>query len=136
MDLAFVEFVSQSTIGIVNVELGFTPDACLMVSDHAGVPVLRCWVNNTRFPNFPAANSVVISGGSAAFAPDTNTIFKPYAGAEAITSAENDNTAGKHINRAGGASAAGRVTSPGITLSAGHGVNSGRNFLLAFRGDM
>jgi hypothetical protein len=132
---ATVEFVSASTAGIVYVELGFIPERVEFISDHAGTPKFMIWVNNTRFPNFPAANSVQIVGGSAAFAPDTNTLFAPYAGGDPITSAETANTAGKHVDRSGGPSAAGRITAPGVTIAAAAQVNSGRNVLIAYRGD-
>lgn len=135
MDRAIVEFVSASTAATVYVELGFIPDYCELISDHAGTPVIYKWVNNTRFSGFPAANIVKLPGGTAANSADTNTLMAPYAGGDAVTSAETANTSGKHVNRDGAPSAAGRITAPGVSIAAGAQVNSGRNVLLATRND-
>lgn len=134
-DLAFVEFQSQATIGIVYVELGFIPDNALLVSDYAGVPTLKIWSNNTRYPGWPANTTASIVGASGAFAPDTTTIIAPYAGGDVVSANETTATAGKHVDRTGTAAQAGHITSQGVALSATHGVNSGRNLLIAFRGD-
>ena len=135
MDLAVVEFISASAAGIVYAELGFIPDAVIFVSDHAGTPKMMVWLNNSRFSGFPAANSAQILGGTAVFAPDTNTLFAPYAGGDTIAAAETANTAGKHVDRAGAPSVAGRITAPGVAIAAGAQVNSGRNVILAIRND-
>ena len=133
---AVVEFVSASTAGIVYVELGFIPTSVQMITDHAGTPKVWEWLNNSNYAGFPAANTVSIQGASAAFAPDTNTLVAPYTGGDYIASAETANTAGKHVDRTGTASAAGRITAPGIKILAAAQVNSGRNFIKAFRAEL
>lgn len=135
-DIATVEFVSGTTAGIVYVELGFIPDSVRYVSDHKGAPIEYSWINGNRFPGMPVANTVKLPGAAVANAADATSLITVYPGGDYISVAETDNTAGKHVNRSGGASAAGRITSPGIAIAATAQVNSGRNFLRAERNDM
>ena len=134
-DLAIIEFQSASTAGVVNVEIGFVPSHVELIADYAGAAKVYDWLPNARFSNFLATSTVVQPGGSVANSLDATTMIQPYLGGDSITSAETANTAGKHVDRSGNPSAAGRITAPGITLSATTQVNSGRNIVKAFRND-
>lgn len=133
--MAICEFVSASTAGIVHVELGFVPDYVELISDHGGTPKVMKWLNTAKYPNFPASRTVQIVGGSTAFSADANTYIQPYAGGDRITSDETANTAGKHVKLDGSFALTGHMTRAGISIAAAAQVNSGRNIVLAFRGD-
>ncbi len=131
-DVAVVEFVSASTKGVVNVQLGFIPDAAILISDHGGTPIFYWWINNTKFTNFAATLSIKDAGTPAR---DTNTVFSPYTGAEKISADQTANSAPKHVDRTGAFALAGRITQPGLAIAGAGQVNSGRNVLIAIRLD-
>ena len=132
---AIVEFQSANPAAIVYVELGFLPDDVEIWSDYTGTPKVLKWINNTKFPNFPVANAVLLEGGTTAFTANAGTLVAPYAGGDVVAANETVDTAGKHVNRKGTPALAGRITSPGIAIAAGIQVNSGRMVVIANRND-
>jgi hypothetical protein len=131
---ALAEFVSASTAGVVCVEIGFVPDFAMLISDHGGVPKVFYWLNNAKFANFPANRTVSLQGASTAFAPDNTGLMTVYNGAETIAADETANSTPKHVDAAGTPATAGRLTRRGLQIAAAAQVNSGRNILVAWRG--
>ena len=132
---AYIDFVSATTASLVHVEIGFLPDEVQLIADYTGTPRNYRWFNPARFPGYLATDTLVLPGGSAANSVDTTTLIQVYPGAETVNVDETDNTAGKHVNRAGAAAPAGHLTSAGVTIAAAAQTNSGRNMLIALRGD-
>jgi len=140
--LKIVEFISASTAGIVNVELGFEPDFAILIQAHAATnPNLYLWANSkyagssvAAGSGWPALLSLLITGSTGVVTRDTTGIGV-YAGGDTVASDETNNTAGKHIDLAGDPASSGHVTAPGLSIPADHQTNSGRNLLLAFKED-
>lgn len=130
-----VEFVSASTAGIVNIQLGFVPDFAELIADHGGTPVVYKWVNNRKFANFPATRTVVQAGGSTAFSANSGSLITPYDGGERLAATQTADSAPKHINEMGVAASSGDMTKAGVSIAAAAQVNSGRNVLVAYRGN-
>lgn len=135
--VAGAQFVSKtSSAGIVNVELGFIPDFVMLFAgyDQAN-PNIYFWAKGgtgKTFPQYTAALSLLVTGTTGVVTRDVSGIDE-YAGGETIAAAETDNTAGKHVNRAGVAAGAGHVTAPGITVPVDHQTASAFNLVLAWR---
>jgi len=141
-DAAFVEFISASTAGVVNVELGFIPDFAIGIFDHGGTnPNVRIWLNGSRtiHAGWAVALDLLITGSTGVITRDT-TGMAVFAGGTVIATVETANSDPKHVHRQAGSAptfaAAGRITQPGLSIPADHQVNSGRNLLWAIRGDM
>jgi hypothetical protein len=133
--IATIEFISASTAAIVHAELGFVPDAVLFIQNHGGTnPNLYLWFNNDKHAQWAAALSLLVTGSTGVVTRDTSGISK-YAGGDTIASTETANTDGKHIDRDGTFASAGHITAPGVSIPADHQTNSGRNMILAFKGD-
>ena len=142
-----VEFISASTAGVVNLELGFQPDAVIYVQDHGGTnPNIRIWANVAEFSGWAAALSLLVTGSTGVVTRVTTGITA-YAGGDTIGSlalpAETANSDPKHVALDGSARATFGgtavsvtnlyVTSEGLTLAAAVQTNSGRNLVIAFR---
>ena len=139
---AMMEFISASTAAIVNLEIGFVPDFVIGIFDHGGTSAnIRLWANGSRtiHAGWAVALDLLITGTTGVITRDTTGITV-YAGGDVIATTETANTDGKHVHRSAGVAptfaTAGWITKPGITIPADHQVNSGRNLVLAFRGDM
>lgn len=139
MDMAVVEFISASTAGVVDVELGFVPDFVEVIIAHGGTnPSRLTWFNNAKFSAWAAALHLLLTGSTGVVTRVTAGITK-YDGGESITTTETADSAPKHVNRDGTA-ASGTSTNPyitkaGIAIPAASQVNSGRNVVIAFRAD-
>ena len=133
-DISMVEFISASTAGVVNVQLGYVPDAVILITDHGGTnPNARIWANNASFSGWAAALAVLITGSTGVFTRDTASVAA-FAGNTKISTVETANSDPKHITEDGAFHPGdGTLTKPGITIPAGDQVNSGRNLLIAFR---
>jgi len=134
--IAMVEFISASTAGIVNVELGFVPNFAIFIQNHGGTnPNMWFWSN---MGSWATAQSIKLlgdtSGGSDALTLDTSGITA-FAGGNEIADAETANSSPKHVDRDGTFAAAGHVAAPGLAIPADHQTNSGRNLLIALRND-
>ena len=144
-----VEFISASTAGVVNLELGFQPDAVIYVQDHGGTnPNIRIWANVSEFAGWAAGLNLLLDGGpTQALLTRVTTGITAYAGGDTIGSlalpAETANSDPKHVALDGSARATFGgtavsvtnlyVTSEGLTLAAAVQTNSGRNLVIAFR---
>lgn len=138
---AKLQFPSASTAGIVYAELGFIPDVAVLISNHGATnPDVYIWANNDSAADWAAAfclklvGAATVSTTARCLVRETSGITK-YTGGDTIAAAENDNTAGKHVNLNGDAAAAGHVTAPGLAIPAGLQANSGANLLLALAFD-
>ena len=133
-DISMVEFISASTAGVVNVQLGYVPDFAILVEDHGGTnPNLRFWGNVASFSGWAAALGLLLTGSSGVVTRDTTSIAA-FAGNTKISTVETANSDPKHITEDGAFHPGdGTLTKPGITIPAGDQVNSGRNLLIAFR---
>jgi hypothetical protein len=138
-----VEFISASTAGVVNLELGFQPDAVIHIQDHGGTnPNIRIWANVAEFPGWAAALSLLVTGSTGVITRVTTGITV-FAGGTTLAAAETENSDPKHVSLEGAARATFRgaaisatnnyVTSQGLTLAAALQTNSGRNLVIAFR---
>jgi len=134
-DIAAVEFISASTAGVVNVGLGFEPDAWIHVEDHGGTnPNIRIGLNNARFTNWASGLALLITGSTGVITRDTSsaTIFT---GGNTLAADETANSDPKHVDRSGNFGSAGDIIAGGLAIPAGDQTNSGRNVVIAFRGD-
>jgi hypothetical protein len=143
MDIAFVDFISHSTARDTYVELGFVPDYVEVIVEYGGTAPDRLqWANGgavlnypfSKFPNW-AAGQCVRDDGADGITEQLAAGIYAYAGGETIASAESVSSNPKHVDRNGDPAAAGHVTAQGILVMAAAQVNSGRNFVIAMRGD-
>lgn len=135
MDVAVVEFISASTAGIVNVELGFVPDFAIYIHGHGGTnPNIYLWANYVKFPRWAEALALLITGSTGVVTRDTTSIAA-FAGGNKIATVETANSSPKHVDRDGTFAAAGHICAEGLAIPADHQTNSGANLLVAFRGD-
>lgn len=140
--IAMMEFISASTAAPVHLEFGYVPDFVLAIFDHGGTsPNIRIWANGGRtlHAGWAVALDLLLTGTTGVVTRDTTGITV-YAGGDVIATAETANTDGKHMHRQAGSApthaAANHITKAGISIPADHQVNSGRNLVLALRGDM
>jgi len=128
-----VEFISASTAGIVNVQLGFTPERAILITAHDDTnPDQREWFNVAYHASWAAGKSLLTTGSSGANTVDAASMTA-YAGGLKITVAETVNSSPKHIDTAGTAhSGDGTITAAGIAIPAGDQVNGKRNILIAW----
>lgn len=132
-DIVCCEFISASTAGIVNVELGFGPDFAILIADHGKTsPDIYIWFNNARWASWAAALALLITGSTGVVTRVTSgpTVF---AGGNLIATAETANSSPKHVDLDGTAAAAGHVAAAGLAIPAALQTNSTRNMLLAGR---
>jgi|ERR1051326_8672095 hypothetical protein len=137
-DVAFAQFTSESTAAAAVVELGFVPDMAIVIFDAQGTnPNMRLWFNISKSYLSNAAagsdDSILMTGSTGVYTLDTASIAA-YSGGDTVASA--DVTAGLYHNRAGTVQAAGHITAAGLSIPAGDQVNSGKNIIIAFRGDV
>ena len=141
--VSMVEFISASTAGVVNVQLGFAPDATILIQNHGGTnPNIWIWANNSEFSGWAAALGLLLTGSTGVVTRDTASLTV-FAGGTTLSAVETANSAPKHIDLEGAfaATVGGTaisttnlyVTKEGVAIPADHQTNSGRNFLIAFR---
>jgi hypothetical protein len=135
--LQIAQFPSKATTaGIVHVELGFVPDAVILISSIAATsPDVYIWVNTAVLGDWTEALSLKITGTTGVITRDT-TGMAAYLGGDTVASAETDDTAGKHVTVQGDPAAAGHITAEGISIPADHQIDNATaplNFLIAFR---
>lgn len=138
-----IEFISKSSsAGIVHAMVGWEPDVAILIAGHDQTnPNVYIWANSkyagsgiAAGSGWPALLSLLITGSTGVVTRDTTGIGV-YAGGDTVASAETNNTAGKHVDAAGNAAAAGDVTSAGLSIPADHQTASARNLLLCFKED-
>lgn len=134
--VSMAQFTSSGTAAEANIQLGFVPDAVLLITDTQGTnPNARIWMNTSNFSMWQAGadDTILITGSTGVFTVDTASIAA-YAGGDTVTSTDVTNR--KYFNRQGTVTAAAQVTQAGITIPAGDQTNSGKNVLWAFRNDV
>lgn len=138
--IKLIEFISASTAGIVNVQLGFKPDFCWFIQAHGGTnPNMYFWLNpkykgSGDAAGWPAALSLLLTGSSGIVTRDTTGITVLSGGTE-LTATETDNSDPKHIDLYGNPGTDGDITVDGVAIPADHQTNSGRNLLIAIKED-
>lgn len=135
-DIAIAQFTSSGTAAVAVVELGFVPDAVILVSDDQGTnPNMRLWVNPSKFAMAAAGadDSILDTGSTGVLTLDTASIAA-YTGGDTVSATDVTNR--KYFDRQGNVQAAGHIASEGVSIPAGDQVNSGKNYLIAFRIDV
>ena len=140
-------FVSKSSsAGAVYVNLGFVPDLVIVVLKVFQTnPDIYIWLNKASFPLWSSDHTTAGNDGYLLITGSTGVITQAtsasvgifaYAGGDNVTTAETDNTDGKHVTRAGAAiTTVPAVTGPGIKVTALTQTASDYNAVLAFRAD-
>lgn len=133
--ITMAQWTSSGTAADAKIQLGFVPDYVIVVNDCQGTnPNMRFWLNPGNFSMAAAGadDSILDTGSTGVLTLDTASVAA-YTGGDTVTATDVTNRL--YFDEQGNVTAAGKITQAGILSPAGDQVNSGKNYLIAFRND-